>query len=399
MKKIIALTLCAAMILSSNNVLCNNVIANEVDESVVMLNKNQDVAEISDSKLENAEAIVVSGEVNSQDEEKLNEIMDNGTGIIFENEDIDNVIEYLDVDNVSDSKHELGCYVYKDGDETKLMPIEANILVEEGTEEVTTEKDYNNLLKNVKVDYGSVVETVEKTENCDKFNSLDEESKTKLQSAHKLGSAFMGAEKTIYFYKKGIAGGNGTTYKYDTNSKGIDGWSQLGHIFFNVYAVKMKTIGKTTYDSVFSLVDVTGHNGKYVTEYRTGISYNDTSKCKIIDWSTPKDNTNKKCTIGWGVDSNGELTQTVSYEFNPNSMDISRKAYANRQRWTCIPMSAKDKSWDVNPGVVIKKTKGTTTTVKATSYVSYFQVSGGIRTYTIEDTASCTIKFKNHKKA
>lgn len=33
-----------------------------------------------------------------------------------------------------------------------------------------------------------------------------------------------------------------------------------------------------------------------------------------------------------------------------------------------------------------------------TVYVSYFSIFGGLRYYTMEKTASCTIKFKNHKK-
>ena len=42
----------------------------------------------------------------------------------------------------------------------------------------------------------------------------------------------------------------------------------------------------------------------------------------------------------------------------------------------------------------VEKTKSIT--VK--TYISYFQLSGGIRTYTEDDTVSCGITYKNHAK-
>ena len=57
-----------------------------------------------------------------------------------------------------------------------------------------------------------------------------------------------------------------------------------------------------------------------------------------------------------------------------------------------------NKSWKINPGILLKKSNGKSSEVTVTSYVSYFQIFGGVRTYTIEKTVSCSIKFKNHKK-
>ena len=79
-------------------------------------------------------------------------------------------------------------------------------------------------------------------------------------------------------------------------------------------------------------------------------------------------------------------------------MDITTTLFSNRARWTCIPSEKKNASWKINPGILLKKTDGKNNSVTAKAYVSYFQLHGDVRTYTIKDTVSCEIEFKNHKQ-
>lgn len=88
------------------------------------------------------------------------------------------------------------------------------------------------------------------------------------------------------------------------------------------------------------------------------------------------------------------------YGGEENGMNITTTLFSDRARWTCEPLSnKKNGSWKINPGILLKKTDGKTASVTAKSYVSYFQLSGGVRSYTITDTISCGITFKNHKKS
>lgn len=103
-----------------------------------------------------------------------------------------------------------------------------------------------------------------------------------------------------------------------------------------------------------------------------------------------------------------EAGATKSYTYNPNGMNVKLTEWKYRKRWTCTTGNndannrtkrTKEKSYCIKPSILIKKTNGTKNAIKVTSYVSYFQLHGGVRTYTNNDTISCSIKFKNHKKA
>ena len=52
-----------------------------------------------------------------------------------------------------------------------------------------------------------------------------------------------------------------------------------------------------------------------------------------------------------------------------------------------------DKSWQIKPAIMLKKTDGKNSVAKMTVYVSYFSIFGGLRYYTMKKTASCTIKM------
>ncbi len=399
MKRIIATIVCIALLLTSNSVCIKKINADDTRENVIILNENQNIEDMNNNYIENAEAVVVSNDIEEQNKDALNEVMDNGTGIIVQNDSIEDVKEYFDTDETSDYKNEMGCLVYKDGEDVNIVPLEAQILVEENADETISKDDYEELLDEDIIDYEKVMEDYYNLSSEEKITELEEDTLAKLQGSTDIGSSFMDNDKFVYFFKKGSAGGVGTTYKYSTKSA-IDGWSRMGSLSFSIYAIKIKTIKNTTYDNVFSVVVATSYKDKYVIEFRTGLSYNDTKKCSIIDYADPDKDTDQKVSLGTGVDSEGKISVTTSYSYNPKKLDITTTMYENRVRWTCNPQSAiLNGSWRVNPGILLKKTDGKDNSVKMSSYVSYFQISGGIRTYTITDTQSCSITFKNHKKA
>lgn len=402
-KKSVALLLCATMLVPNCIRMNYDVKADEVSLDYIELTEDVQVEDIDDSILNDIDALVISDTLKSQDKNELNEIMDNGSGIIIENESVENVQDYFDVESITSYENEMGCYVCKDGDETKIIPIECNILADEDINEEITEDDYNNLLRNEEINYEQVISDYNNLVCTDKLDNVEEDVLATLQGTTGIGSAFMDNDKFVYFYKKGSAGGTGTTYKY-SEKKAIDGWSIIGSISFSIYAIKIKTRGNITYDNIFSVAVATAYKDKHVNEFRNGISVTDSAKNKIIDYTEPKGNSNKSVsgTIGTGVNSNGDITSTftTSYSYNPNGMDITTTLFSNRARWTCEPLSAKKNgSWKINPGILLKKTDGTKKSVTAKSYVSYFQLDGGVRTYTIKDTVSCGITFKNHKKS
>ena len=401
-KKVLVAMLCMSMIIS-NMITVEQVKAEEGYSNADGIVEIDNISDVSVSEIEDADAIVIKDDLYEQDYDLLNETMDNGTGVIIDDEDLERVQQYFDVDEISDYNHQMGCYVYKDGDETRIIPIEANILVEEGGEK-PTEEDYDNLIENVELDYAQVNKDFEKITNTDKITEIEEEQLATLQGKTDVGSGFMDNDKTVFFYKQGKCGGTGSTYQYSTKTK-ISGWSIMGTLDFLIYAINVKTSGKTTYDNVFALTIATPCDGKSVANFYNGISYNSTKNCKIIDYTEPQGNLNSSITgtISTGVSSSGgaSSSKSTSYSYNPKGMDVTTKKFTNRVRWYCDPVNDgnEDTSWKINPGVLIKKTDGTTDAVTMTSYVSRFCIWGGTRFYTIETTASCSIKFKNHKKA
>ncbi len=403
MKKYRVLLLCVILLMTNCIGIGFNINAEELPLDYIEMTKNIQLDDIEYSVLNNLDAIVISDELSADSKSQLNEIMDNGTGIIVENSNIDGVRDYFNVESVATYKNQMGCYVCKDGEETKIIPIECNILITEDDKDEVTHDDYTNLLKSETIDYDQVVSDYNTLTNTDKFNNIENTALATLQGSTSIGSAFMDNDKFVYFYKKGSSGGTGTEYKYSEENS-ISGWTKMGSLSFSVYAIKIKTQGTATYDNVFSVTIATAYQDKWVTEFRNGISVTESTKNKIIDYTEPNGNANASVSgsVGTGVDSNGNVTLTysTSYSYNPNGMDITTTLFSNRARWTCEPLSGKkNASWKINPGILLKKTDGTTNSVTAKSYVSYFQLSGGVRTYTIEDTISCGITFKNHKKS
>ncbi len=403
MKKYRVLLLCVILLMTNCIGIGFNINAEELSLDYIEITKKIQLNDIEHSVLNNLDAIIISDELSADSKAQLNEIMDNGTGIIVKNSNIDDVSDYFNVESVATYKNQMGCYVCKDGEETKIIPIECNILITEDDKDEVTYDDYTNLLKSETIDYDQVISDYNILTNTDKLNNIEDTILATLQGSTSIGSAFIDNDKFVYFYKKGSANGTGTTYQYSQKSS-ISDWTKMGSLSFSVYAIKIKTLENVTYDNIFSVTIATAYQDKYVKEFRNGISVTESTKNKIIDYTEPNGNANASVSgsVGTGVDSSGNLTSTytTSYSYNPNGMDITTTLFSSRVRWTCEPLSNKDNaSWKINPGILLKKTDGKTNAVTAKSYVSYFKLSGGIRTYTIEDTISCGITFKNHEKS
>ena len=402
-KRVLSLLLCLSIVNFNGGILQKNVKGEENTQNYVEIDENITIQDVSDEVKDDIQAIVISDNIENQDVRQLNEVMDNGTGIIVDNMNISDVQEYFGADGTSEYENEIGCYVYKDGEDVNVIPIEASIVVDENLKENVTDSDYRKLKNKVEIDYEQVIEDYSNLSNAEKISNVEKEALPALQGSTDIGSAFVDSNKFVYFYKKGDCGGTGKTYKYSRKSK-LDSWSVMGTLSFSIYAIKVKTAGNKTYDNVFAVTITTPCEGKAVAKYYNGISFNEDKKCSIIDYTEPDGNADESVSgsIGTGIDSNGGVTNTytISYSYNPGGMLITPKLYKNRVRWICDPMSDRkwNKSWKINPGILLKKSNGKSSEVTVTSYVSYFQIFGGVRTYTIEKTVSCSIKFKNHKK-
>lgn len=234
---------------------------------------------------------------------------------------------------------------------------------------------------------------------------LDSNTIAKLQTSTDLGNSFLDNDKFVYFYKYGNVNGTGTDYEYD-ESTSKSGYAKLGSLSFFIYAIKIKTVGTTTYDAVFATCTASGLNGKYVYKFNTSLSVDEDSNNKIIDYTNPEGGESSVTGgISLSVNSSGELEVGVetSYTYNPNELTSIVPECGEKyvKTWNCTAYNStsyKNWSWTVKPAIIIKKTDGTSDSLTATVFVDYFRVSGGFRWYTITDKASCSITFKNHKE-
>ena len=113
-----------------------------------------------------------------------------------------------------------------------------------------------------------------------------------------------------------------------------------------------------------------------------------------------KDDTKVTTKIGTNYDvSKNKIGKETTVTYNPNGTHITVTQYKNRIRWTAEPTSdKKNHTYKINPGMMVKTKNGKTKSITVKTYISYFQLSGGIRTYTEDDTVSCGITYKNHAK-
>ena len=177
----------------------------------------------------------------------------------------------------------------------------------------------------------------------------------------------------------------------------------MGSLSIDIYGIKIRTVENTTFDNIYSVVTATGLNDKYVKQVVIDLGVSELAANTILDETT---------STGGATASNGKLVTSVSssgavtsgsyttYAYNPNGQTVSTSFGGKySKRWTFSPTTfVENKSYKVRPAITLKKTDGKNIAVTAYVSVASFQVSGGVRTYTIKDTVKCSIKFKNHTK-
>lgn len=384
----------------------------ENDNDIIELKDGDLISDFNDDVLESAEVIVLNENTygnNSIDE--IKEVLDNGTDIIISDESIIVTNDFetdLEFNNLENSV--AGYYISSNGGNYNVSPIEYGLMVDESESVEITEDEANNILNEIieqePIDVELVMEDANKLEGIDKLNELDDETITSLQASTALGNSFADNNKFTYFYKKGSSGGTSTTYQYScANSK--SGYSKIGSLNMLIYAIKIKTQKSTTYDAVYSTCTASGLNNKYVSKFNVNISVTNKKNNKIIDFTSPDGpESSRSGSISTQITSSGDvnLGTSMSYTYNPNKLKSVVPACGEKyvKTWKCTAYTGneyKNRSWTVKPAIILKKSNGTKENVKCVVYVDYFQVGGGLRSYTIKNKAYCNLYFKNHKSA
>lgn len=384
--------------------------------------------------------------------ETVQEILDNGTDFFIVNAQVEELVETYNSDITFEEEESdvIACYLTVEDAEYELYPVCSDVLYEDtesvSDEEYTGDKEklYQYLIYGVmqelyegvpqaferidgevsnhwvpgedsywvpsnmpywvaeenRINVEEVYEAVRSIKQEDLLEQVTEEELATLQISTVIGDAFCYNKKLIYFYKKGSADGTGSDYDY-SSSTSMSGWSKMGSLELGIYILKANTIGSATYNNVYSVVTASGLNDKYVTSSKVSVSVSALSTNIIMDHSklvSGSSSTSGK--LATSVNSSGSIPSSgyTTYAMNPGGQKISVDSSETYVRtWTCkTPKATENGSWKVRPGLLLKKTNGTTTAVTGKVSVSYFQVSGGVRTYTIKDTASLSIAFKNH---
>lgn len=378
--------------------------------NIITLNKKS-LSDIDSDTLAVADAVVLNeASYKKQSLSDMKEVLDNGTDIIISTNNSSRLVEDFQPDMIPDESGDgktVGYYVKSNGDDYNISTIEYGLMIDD---EVSTEisetaanKYISEIVKYEPIDIDLVMSDAEKLDGVDRLAQLEPSDVAQLQVSTALGNSFMDNDKFVYFYKYGDVNGTGTDYTY-SSSTSKNGYAKLGSLSFLIYAIKIKTSGTTTYDTIFATCTASGLNNKYVYKFNTSISVSENSNNKIIDFTNPSGpESSKTGTISTGINSNGEASASseVSYTYNPNQLSsiapIGGEKYV--KTWNCTAYNDtyyNNWSWTVKPAIVLKKTDGKTGSVTAKIFVDYFRVSGGVRWYTNTATTSCGITFKNH---
>lgn len=356
------------------------------------------------------------------DLDSVKEVLDNGTDFLIANAEISAMEDTFETKvTIEEEKHKsAACYVTADNAEYIVVPVYANVIYDE-EEEVSDEKyedDTDALYQYVTQD--SAVMPVRNSENIDAITAeevykmvhdkstedvltqITEDELAALQASTLIGNSFCENSKVVYFYKKGTANGTGTDYSYSTNTT-KNGWSKIGSLNMAVYGLKVKTIDASTFDNIYAVVTAGGVKDKYVKQFRVNVGVSKLASNKILDESVLVGNSKSVSgKLATAVTASGTVGSgcTTTYALNPGGQTVSTSFSDTHSRsWTFTPNKVKENgSWKVRPGILLKKTNGTTAAVTGNVNIDYFQVSGGVRTYTIKDTVKCSISFKNHKE-
>lgn len=328
--------------------------------------------------------------------EPAKELLDNGTSLYVTDDNPEEILEIFDgnTSNFEDADVYLGTYIQSYGDDYMITPVVADIIDLEDVEIEPTVLNENLDMHDMYNDIQNDISDLEF------LGSISDEQKIKLQTSTAIGSSFKDASLFTYFYKKGIAGGTGITYKY-SSSNGLTDWSKLGSIKILGYAIKVKSVGTKTYDNVYSIVTASGLNNKYVKYYTYNMEVT-SGNTDILDetFLTGDSNSTVTTSIGTGISSDGKstITTTTSYSYNPKGQTINNQ-FGERyiKTWKSTPNSSiENESWKIHPSILVVNSSGTTTNTTVKLYVSSFRVSGGARIYTINNEAAVTLSFKNH---
>lgn len=350
----------------------------------------------------------------------VKEVLDNGTDFLVANAEVSTMEDIFET-KVSIEEEEYksaACYITSENAEYTVVPVYANVMYDE-EEEVSDEKyqeDTEALYEYVTKDSDATItrntvnadaitaeevyEMVHDQSTEDVLTQITDDELAALQTSTLIGNSFCENSKVVYFYKEGTANGTGTDYAYSSNTTKT-GWSKMGSLNMAVYGLKVKTIDTATFDNVYSVVTAAGVNDKYVKQFRVNVGVSELTSNKIIDETTlAGGSTSVSGKLATDVTASGTVGSgcVSTYAFNPGKQTVSTSfSDTYSKSWTFTPNSAKENgSWKVRPGILLKKTNGTTAAVTGNVNVDYFQVSGGVRTYTIKDTVKCSISFKNH---
>lgn len=395
LSKCIAILLIAILIVSNNTfVYASNETA--IESEIVSKNIKNDDFEQLDIESCNYVDVIKIDSIGNDNFDATKELIDNGTSIYVTDDNPEEIIELFNgnMSEFEDADVYLGTYIQSYGGDYMITPVVADIVDLQESEITTTELNENLDICDVYNDIQNDISDLEF------FDSLSDEQKVKLQTSTAIGTSFKDVSLFKYFYKKGIAGGTGTTYKY-SSSTALTDWSKLGSIKILGYAIKIKTVGTKTYDNIYSVVTASGLSDKYVKYYTYNMEVT-SSNTDIIDetYLNGDSDSNVTTSIGTGVSSDGKstITTTTSYSYNPKGQSINNQFGEKYVKtWKSTPNSSvKNESWKIQPSILVVNSLGTTTNTTVKLYVSSFRVSGGARNYTIDSEASVTLSFKNH---
>lgn len=408
-KKLNLLLVTIIFVFAMNNIICYADILNDFNPSILdnkIIEVTESFEEVTESDLCHAEVLIVNQNIMiAADVEKVAEILDNGTEILVSGNDYKEVFEKYHIDNPFFKENQdnvIGCYLRSNGD-IYCGDIIVYDLVKE-SDNPMTEWEYVKALKELgqeEINVEKLLNDVNAISSEEKLENLQYEVDVAELQAD-LGSAFIESNKFVYLYKKGTSGGISTSYKY-SSERSVSGYSQIASVSMDIYAVKINTISTYAYDNIGAVCAATGLNGKAVQSFKVSVGILDTSNASIIDWVDPDDSsdTSVSGSIGAAVDGSGNVNSSYSqsYTYNPQGMKVeSRSGVRNRKTWYCEPVSMNygGKTYKIKPAIMLKNKSSVSHTISLT--VDQLILFGGIRTYTMNNTVSCSITIKNHSK-
>lgn len=347
----------------------------------------------------------------------VKEVLDNGTDFLVDNAKLEQVEALFEIGGTmeEDGKQAVACYISSENGDYNVLPVYVDVLYEEeeAVSDVKYEKDSEALyqfvtefekpktsstLKFSELNADEIYKMKKEKEEEHFVATLNQEDLASLQTSTLLGDSFTENSKLVYFYKEGSANGTGTDYTY-SQSASKSGWSKMGSLNLAIYGIKVRTNDTVTFDNVYSVVVATGMNDKYVKQFTVNVGVPVLSSNIIMDQTVSTGNSNHSTgKLATSVSSTGAISDYKSYAYNPGTQNVSTDFSGKYEKtWTFSPKTVVENgAYRVRPGILLKKTDGKTAAVTGTVSVNSFQVSGGVRNYTIKDTVKCSIKFKNH---